>query len=213
MFAFHPLRLVLGLALALAATAAHAGDLVVEVKSPKGAPVADAVVTVDPAGGGKSPARYDQPLALTQQHLMFLPFVLVVPVGGSVSFPNADKVRHQVYSFSAAKRFELKLYGQDQSRAIVFDKVGTVAVGCNIHDSMAAFIKVVDAPFATHTDAQGRAVIKDIGAGAAVVRVWHPYAKVAGGEVKLEVAIPVRGAAQKPVVLDVRAPPMVMAGG
>ena len=65
-----------------------------------------------------------------------------MPVGATVSFPNRDKVRHHVYSFSAAKKFDLKLYGRDETRSVVFDKPGVVALGCNIHDVMSGFIVV-----------------------------------------------------------------------
>jgi len=40
----------------------------------------------------------------------FVPYVLPVYVGTSVSFPNRDNIRHHVYSFSSAKKFELPLY-------------------------------------------------------------------------------------------------------
>ena len=83
---------------------------------------------------------------LRQRQHQFHPFVLVVPVGANVSFPNFDPTRHHVYSFSPAKRFELKLFARDQSRSVRFDKPGVVALGCNIHDQMSAFIDVVDTP-------------------------------------------------------------------
>ena len=78
--------------------------------------------------------------------MQFHPFVLIVPVGAKVSFPNLDPTRHHVYSFSPAKQFELKLFARDQSRSVVFDKPGVVALGCNIHDAMTAFIVVDGQP-------------------------------------------------------------------
>ena len=53
---------------------------------------------------------------MAQQNIAFVPHVLIVPVGSSVTFPNRDKVRHHVYSFSKAKKFDLKLYGKDETR-------------------------------------------------------------------------------------------------
>ncbi|HET6942615.1 MAG TPA: methylamine utilization protein, partial [Sphingomicrobium sp.] len=82
--------------------------------------------------------------SVSQRDMQFHPFVLVVPVGAKVSFPNLDPTRHHVYSFSPAKKFELKLFAKDQSRSVVFDKPGVVALGCNIHDAMTAFIYVAD---------------------------------------------------------------------
>ncbi|MEI9926710.1 MAG: hypothetical protein WDN44_02065 [Sphingomonas sp.] len=64
-----------------------------------------------------------------QKNIQFHPFVLVVPLNSNVSFPNLDPVRHHVYSFSPAKRFELKLYAREQNRSVRFDKAGVVALG------------------------------------------------------------------------------------
>lgn len=204
MRAFPSLLAVCAVAILAVAAPAFAGDLTVEVKTPAGTPVANAVVTIQPSSGGAVPTRYDQPLRLAQHNQMFEPFILLVPLGAQVSFPNQDLVRHQVYSFSITKKFELKLYGHDESRSVTFDKAGVVAVGCNIHDNMTAFIKVADTPYAARTDAAGHLAFKDLPAGAAVVRVWHPYAKTPAGEQRFDMAIPKSGGVQQAVSMDLR---------
>lgn len=205
------LPLLLGAALGLAGPAAVAGDLAVSLQTPRGVPVADAVVTVEPAAARPRPAKFAQALRVAQHELHFEPFILVVPTGAVVSFPNQDSVRHQVYSFSAPKTFELRLYGKDESRTVTFDKPGVVALGCNIHDSMSAFIKVTDAPFAAKTDASGRVVLKDLPAGPAVIRVWHPYLKAPGNELHFDAALPAEGVMARELKGDLRTPPS-MAG-
>ena len=192
-------------ALALAPLAARAGDLVVTLRDAKGAFVADAVVTVQ-APGRKAPAHYDQPLRMSQRNQQFTPFVLTVPVGADVNFANEDKVRHQVFSFSPAKRFELKLFGRDQTHSIRFDKAGVVALGCNIHDNMVAFIKVVDASYAQVTDGTGRVVFHDLPEGPVQVRVWQPYLRAPGGELHAEVSVPRTGGAQRDFTAPVLPP-------
>jgi plastocyanin len=196
------------LAAAALATTARAGDLSVVVRNAHGQPVRDAVVTVFPAAGaGQGPIRFDWPYRMAQQNLQFDPFVLIVPVGATVAFPNRDGVRHQVYSFSPTHPFELKLYGKDETRTVRFDKAGLVALGCNIHDSMVAFIKVVDTPYAAKTDAAGLAEVAGAPAGSAVVHVWHPYLKGPGNEIVRTVSLPREGAAREEVAVDLRAPP------
>ncbi len=185
---------------------ARAGDLVVTVKSSAGAPVADAVVIVQPGGRHDAPARFAQPLRMAQHDKAFDPFVLVAPVGAEVAFPNEDSVRHQVYSFSPAKKFELRLYGKEEARTVVFDKPGVIALGCNIHDSMSAFIKVVDAPYAVKTDKAGRATVPGVPAGPAVLRVWHPYFKAPQGEVRQDIAVPATGVLERQVSAEIRPP-------
>lgn len=196
------------LATLLLAAQAHAADLSLVLKTPKGQPVKDAVITVYPASGtGGGPIRFDWPYRLAQQNLMFDPFVLIVPVGASVAFPNRDSVRHQVYSFSPTHPFELKLYGKAEIPTVRFEKAGVVAVGCNIHDSMVAFIKVVDTPFAAKSDGSGQASVRGAPQGQATVRIWHPYLKAPSNEIVRTVSLTSAGVREQ-VQLDVRMPPM-----
>lgn len=111
---------------------------------------------------------------MAQKGQTFQPFVLPVARGTRVTFPNFDDFRHHVYSFSAPKRFEIKLYGGDEEKSEVFDKVGTVALGCNIHDDMLAYIQVVDSSLFAKTNAQGEAMIAAVNAGEYEANVWHP---------------------------------------
>lgn len=177
-------RVLVAFALIFLATPALAGDLAVSVRDAAGRPVGDAVVTVTPAAGvPRGPIRFPWALRMTQQDIQFQPYVLIVPVGATVSFPNLDRVRHQVYSFSRGARFELELYGRDESRTHTFASVGVAALGCNIHDQMLAYIKVVDTPWAMKTDAAGDVVLRDIPAGPATLRIWHPRLSGRGNEV------------------------------
>ncbi|MBB5744575.1 methylamine utilization protein [Brevundimonas variabilis] len=167
----------------LIATASHAGDLSVSVRDAAGRPVKDAVVTVHPASGvPRGPIRFSWPLRMTQQDIQFDPYVLVVPVGGTVSFPNLDRVRHQVYSFSRGNRFEIELFGRDQTRTHTFASVGIAALGCNIHDQMLAYIRVVDTPWAAKTGTNGDVTLSAVPAGGATLRVWHPRLAGRGNE-------------------------------
>jgi len=111
---------------------------------------------------------------MDQQNKAFVPHVLVVPVGTPVMFPNRDNIRHHVYSFSPAKRFELPLYIGTPAAPVVFDKPGVVVLGCNIHDWMVGYIYVSATPYFAKTGEDGRARLGDVPAGAYEARVWHP---------------------------------------
>lgn len=164
---------------ALAAPLA-AAPLSVRVTDAGGRPVRDAVVTLYPSGGAARAPRGGGHYVVSQQNLQFRPFLSIVPVGANVSFPNFDNTKHHVYSFSAAKRFELKLFAKDQSRTVRFDKSGIVALGCNIHDQMSAFIVVTDSAWTARTNAQGVAQFGDAPAAPGRVTVWHPYLRAPG---------------------------------
>ncbi|MBX9706311.1 MAG: methylamine utilization protein [Caulobacteraceae bacterium] len=176
--------LLVFVALAMAtANVSEAGDLMVSVRDTGGRPVRDAVVTVRPdAGVPRGPIRFSWPLRIVQRDIQFQPYVLIAPVGATVSFPNLDRVRHHIYSFSRGNRFEIELFGQDQTRTHAFSTVGTAALGCNIHDQMLAYVRVVDTPWAGKTDATGDVTIAGVPAGPARLVVWHPRLNVRGNE-------------------------------
>jgi hypothetical protein len=112
---------------------------------------------------------------MDQRNREFVPRVLVIGVGSSVEFPNNDSVSHQVYSFSAAKRFQLPLYKGESHPPVTFDKPGLVVLGCNIHDAMVGYIYVSDAPYFAITEASGAATLNDLPAGDYRIVVWGPY--------------------------------------
>jgi plastocyanin len=169
------LLLLAGAVLASAAPA-FAGDLVVMVTTKDGKPLPDAVVTL-PAPAGAPAPKFPWKLEIAQKDKQFAPFVLIAPVGAEVAFPNLDKFRHHVYSFSKGNKFELELYGRDEKRSVAFKTAGVAALGCNIHDNMVAFVYVADTPFAAKTNARGMAEVKGAPDGATQVTVWHPHAR------------------------------------
>ena len=154
------------------AAPAAAAALAITVQLPDGHPLVDAVVTVQPVGK-KLPPPAPVHSVMDQMHRMFVPEVVVVPVGSSVSFPNSDSVSHQIYSFSPAKRFQLPLYRGKPYPPVLFDQAGIVILGCNIHDWMIGYIDVTAAPFFGTTDAQG-AWSAQLPAGRYQITVWHP---------------------------------------
>lgn len=195
------------LAFTTLAVAAQAADLQVRVTNTAGAPVRDAVVTVKPAAGGwavNSRTKFSWDYQMVQHNIIFDPHVLVVPTGAEVTFPNKDKVRHHVYSFSPAKTFEIKLYGREENRKVVFDKAGVVSLGCNIHDGMIAYVFVSDTVHVAKTGADGVAVIRGLPAGAARLAVWQPKLRAAGGEVVQSVTLPAQGVVRQTIAVNVR---------
>jgi plastocyanin len=171
-------RLLLLVALIAPIAQAQNAEIAATVTDEQGKPVADAVVIAVPADGNlRLPARSREDI-VDQVDKEFLPKVQAVLAGTAVTFPNRDSVRHQVYSFSPAKRFELPLYA-GVPQAIVFDKPGVVILGCNIHDWMVGYVYVSESPYFAKTNAEGQAVLSDVPPRAYVVRVWHPQLAVA----------------------------------
>jgi plastocyanin len=159
----------------LYAAGASAGPLELRVLKIDGSPASATVMLLRSTDAARSLAK---PVDATmgQVDLQFVPHVLIVPTGSRIVFPNTDTVRHQVYSFSPIHRFELPLY-RGTPRPEVFDRAGVVTVGCNIHDSMRAYVFVVEAQYFGRADVAGIWKAGDVQPGTYTVQVWHPLSR------------------------------------
>jgi plastocyanin len=156
-----------------AAAGSRAATVEVRLAQTDGLPLADAVLVAYPAAAGR-PTPASKVAVMDQRDHRFVPHVLAVETGTRVRFPNSDNVSHHVYSFSPAKRFEIFLAKGAPAREVEFDRPGVVALGCNIHDWMLAYIDVVDSPFFAVTGADGAAALADLPAGTYRLEAWHP---------------------------------------
>jgi len=139
------------------------------------APVEHAVVVLHAADSAAAAPAAKTPgtAIMDQREKQFMPHVLAVRAGTLVEFPNSDQVRHHVYSFSEANRFELKLYSGVQAKPVLFDRDGVVVLGCNIHDAMLGYIFVAPTPYFAVTTPDGTASI-EAPPGAYRLELWHP---------------------------------------
>jgi plastocyanin len=169
----------------LCAPAALAGMVTVNVATRSGAAAADAVIVLDPLDA--TPPMHREAAIIDQINKRFAPRVSVVRTGTTITFPNSDRIRHQVYSFSPAKTFSLKLYAGSPNTPVIFDHPGLVVLGCNIHDSMLAFVAVVDSPYFAKTTDAGT-VSLNLPAGRYRLLVWHPNAVTAVPPLEITVA-------------------------
>jgi plastocyanin len=161
------------LALALTAgAAARAATVDVEVLGRDGKALAESVVFLE-SPAAKAAARPQPGIEIEQADKRFTQRVTVVTVGSAIAFPNRDRVRHHVYSFSPT-RFDLKLYIGTPANPVVFDKAGIAALGCNIHDTMLAWVVVVETAHHGLTGAGGRVRLADVPPGTYRLRSWHP---------------------------------------
>lgn len=150
-----------------------AATVQVTVQDGAGKPLHGAIVFLE-SPEAKKLVRPAPNVEMVQQKRQFVPDVMVIPVGTEVRFPNHDTVRHHVYSFSAAKKFELKLYAGTPANPVLFDQPGVVVLGCNIHDQMVAWVLVVETPFYAQTTAAVPTVrLEKVPAGTYKLRAWH----------------------------------------
>lgn len=154
-------------------SAARAEDYRAFLVNQNNDPVGAVLVTLHPLDDPVPQMTAQADLEIAQRDLRFDPGMLIAPLGSEVAFPNADNTGHHVYSFSPAKIFDLRIIAGGQSESVLFDRAGTVAIGCNIHDNMVGFIHVVDTPWAAISNAAGLVQIPDVPDGRYRLRVWH----------------------------------------
>lgn len=114
------------------------------------------------------------PAVMAQKGLAFVPTLLPVQAGTSIQFPNLDDTYHNVFSYSAAKRFDLGRYRSDERPipSVLFDVPGLVTLHCDIHEHMRALILVLDTPYFVITQPDGGFRLAGLPAGRRVLKVW-----------------------------------------
>jgi len=177
---------------------AQAASVQVDLTDAAGKPLAGAVVFLESAEA-KRLVKPQPGVEMAQEKRQFAPVMMVVPVGTEVLFPNRDTVRHHVYSFSPAKKFELKLYTGTPSKPVLFDQAGVVVLGCNIHDQMTGWILVVDTPYYASSPATGKAQIDNVPPGSYKLRAWHNRLPVGAPALEQALTVPAAGVANASV--------------
>ena len=115
-----------------------------------------------------------------QKSLVFVPHVTAVPVGSTVEFKNNDKVNHNIFSASAAKKFNLGTYNPGMSKNVLFDKPGAVNLLCNVHSEMSAWVVITENQYAAVTGKDGSFTIKNVPVGTYEITAWSEKLKPQG---------------------------------
>jgi plastocyanin len=163
--------IILLVALCFAAQLSPAGTLSGKVS---GAGAGTVVWIDDPSAKSEASAK---PFVMDQKGLVFVPHVLVVPLGATVDFLNSDSVQHNVFwtGISGNKKLghNLGTWPKGEKRTFKFDNPGVVPLLCNVHPEMSAYIIVTSTPHSATTDANGEYSIDNVPDGAHNVTVWH----------------------------------------
>jgi plastocyanin len=106
----------------------------------------------------------------------FLPDLVVVSAGSTVSFPNMDPIFHNIFSLSRPKTFDLGTYDKGETRKVQFPKPGIVDVYCHLHPNMAATIVVTPNRWYAQPDRSGQYQIPDVPPGQYTLVAWHKTA-------------------------------------
>jgi len=137
---------------------------------------------------------------MSTENKQFLPGVVVLTVGSTLTFPNHDPFNHNVFSLSDAGPFDLGLYGRGEGKTITFQKAGIVRVYCNVHAQMSGFVLVRDNPYFAQPSADGSFSIPNVPPGEYIVHAWHERAK----EYSRDLRVPPNGLDDLQLTVDAR---------
>jgi len=172
------------------------------VKDKMGKPVKDAVVYAIPTER-MAPTK-DWETTIIVENKTFQPFVLPVQTGAAVSFVNADRVQHHIYTISPVINFDLRLDKAASSERIALDKAGVVVLGCAIHDRMVGYVYVMETAYFAKTGDDGSADLIDLPRGTYNVLVWHPWMEGSPDETDKRIAPSSQSIANVDFVLTLR---------
>ena len=110
---------------------------------------------------------------MAQENRQFVPDLLVIPAGSTVSFPNRDPIFHNVFSLSKSKAFDLGNYPKGQTRRVTFANPGIVLANCYLHPNMVAVIVVAPNQWYAKADKLGHFVLRDVPDGEYTIVAWH----------------------------------------
>lgn len=155
---------------------ASAGTISGKVSGMKG----ESVVYVEAIAGKTFPASTSATV-IDQKGLMFVPHIAVVQQGATVDFLNSDTVAHNVFwtAISGNKKLghNLGTWPKGEKRSFKFDNPGVVALLCNVHPDMAAYVIVAPTPYFAVSNASGEYKIENVPDGSYTVAAWHEGAK------------------------------------
>lgn len=123
---------------------------------------------------------------LEQENERFVPRILPIVAGQTVSFPNRDRFYHNVFSVSSVEPFDLGQYkSSDPPRTQAFANPGLVPVYCNIHPQMISYVVVLENGAFAVTGEDGAFELRGVHAGAIALNAWLPGAQRVAKELEL----------------------------
>lgn len=183
--------IILVLGVLFGAMEARAGDVVGTVNLLRNN--SDAVLYIERIEGKTFTPPTQNP-KIDQIKMVFIPHVLPVLIGTTVEFHNSDPVLHNVFTPSrAGDKFNLGTWPAGLVKTYTFKKPGVVALLCNVHPEMSAYIVVVETPYFDVTDKEGKFSVKNVPPGNYTLTVWHE--KIKKGPTQT-VTVPERGSVQ-----------------
>ena len=159
----------------------EAGDLV--LSSANG--IRNVVVSLNGVPAGSKAPVNAAPAKMDQKQCVFVPRVVVVPVGGTVEFLNSDRLLHNVRGGGKENPPFNRAQPHARTIAIGFKSPEVLRVDCDLHSWMRGWIVVAEHPFYAVTNEEGEFVFENVPPGKYKLQAWQEIL----GRVDQEVAV------------------------
>ena len=124
-----------------------------------------------PAGARSEPPS--KPVQMDQQQCVYIPRVVVVPVGGTVEFLNSDRLLHNLHSASTENPTFNRTQPKGRTIPMVFKKPEIVRIDCDLHTWMRAWVVVAEHSYYAVTGANGEFVLDNVPPGKYTLKIWQ----------------------------------------
>jgi plastocyanin len=136
-----------------------------------------------PPGAREKATPSPMEVKMDQKQCVFVPHVLIVPVGGTVRFMSSDRLLHNILSTSKLNSRINRAQPKGRTIPVKFNKPEIIRIDCNLHSWMHAWVVVADHPFYAVTDDQGKFTLNNVPPGKYTIQVWQESLGVVTEEV------------------------------
>jgi plastocyanin len=110
---------------------------------------------------------------MDQKQCVFIPHVIVVPVGGTAEFLNNDRLLHNLHSASTDNPPFNRTQPKGRTISIGFRRPEIVRIDCDLHPWMRAWVVVAEHPYYAVTNERGEFALENVPPGSYTLQVWH----------------------------------------
>ncbi|MBI4523652.1 MAG: hypothetical protein HY695_07555 [Deltaproteobacteria bacterium] len=135
--------------------------------------ISNAVVSLQNVPPGAKREWNFPPAKMDQKQCMFVPRVVLVPVGGNVEFLNSDRLLHNVRSGGKENPPFNRAQPHARTISITFKTPEFLRVDCDLHSWMRGWVIVAEHPFYAVTNGQGEFFLDNVPPGRYTLRIWQ----------------------------------------
>jgi len=140
----------------------------------KGGGVRNSVVSLTKVPVAKPLRTMGTRFVIDQKDCAYSPHVLLIPVNQELTILNSDGLLHNIHTFSSKNRpLNIAHTKLQKELKLRFTHPERVPVKCDIHGWMSAWFIIVDHPYHSVTNEEGKFSLADVPPGTYTLSCWH----------------------------------------